>query len=461
MKKYFLFFALCVLPACASQAQGVCSYVKNDTLTAVTATIVRPFEGTNSIIYTYGSGAYAYIAFSDANGVLHKAALPQYVRLKDIRVLNEMVYCCGTDLSTGEGIIGYFQATELMNNTLSATWLAIPDIQYVDYVEGGTGIWYSTFCVNTFEIVDNNSAFPHMIFLGDMEANGDTITGLSEIVTLTGGQIMCGSIFTPYDVEHYHDLALTDNYVYSVPVKGPNSHSNYQVRQMPRNIPLILYSLRASFPSYTYETEDTTTVFPDSLLIEAGGGDDFLVVYHSDRDTDSIMEVSADFFSASSFAQTPPVSLWSASLDNVGMVFSWLKMYDLRYNANQASFDLLQAVSSASTIRDVKISSSMQWPLSYVSGCQLLSICHENTQGKWLSTGCRISDGSLIACGENYDAPRSCKKQITAQAETRPIVFLLDHVWAFGFDSQSYVPLPSTMETAVEIAADYMCKKVY
>lgn len=458
MKRLTSLFILCCLLTGVGWGQGVCSYVKSDTLTAVTATIVRPFEAGHSIIYTYGSGSYAYITLSDANGVLHKAALPKHVRLKDIRVQNDMVYCCGTNTSTGQGLIGYFQATELTNNILSATWLAIPDIQYVDNVGGATGIYYSTFCVKTFEIVDNNSAFPHMIFLGEMEANGDTIAGLSEIVTVVNSQRFA-SLFTPNDVEHYHDLALTDNYVYSVSVKGSPNHSNYLVRQMPRNNSMILQNMASSFPSYVYETRDEYTVLPDSLLIEAGGGDDFLVAYHSGSTVQPVVEM--DFFSSASFAQTPPVSLWSASLVEVGSVALNQKMYDLRYNANQSAFNLLHAVGILSSARMIVARPLLPWTASYVNGCQLLSIWRDNAQGRTLMSGYRLSDGSLVEGGEMDDATQSCRTQETARATERAIVSLSEHPWTFGFISHPCQLFSTPVQTAVETETGYMCKKAY
>jgi hypothetical protein len=208
---------LCMLLALSVSAGAQYSSVMAEDagLTDGGKTIVRNMSPTEVVTYVWSS-TKQWFTYENSTTLTYKYfMLPSLafdkIIVNDFRILGGIVYFCGVDNNKGEGVLGTFMATDLLN--IVGTFVQVDFFNITGTTE-----------LNRMEVYqDPGTGAPRVAAVGYNRSGGCTILAQGVWVDcegyVPGGTLPTSvSVFesycsTPNDVEQWHDVVSTDDWV--------------------------------------------------------------------------------------------------------------------------------------------------------------------------------------------------------------------------------------------------------
>ncbi len=387
------------------------SFVREANELQARKTIIRPInvnEMICDVMYIYNPTEKGMFVLSDPYQMLRIASTPSNVQISDIQVVDQYVYWCGRNTISNKGVAGYFDAMNFFASSILYKMIEYPNMPYSDTLSAYYGCSYSTYNISKLEVLSTNSSFPQLAVLCNMVCNGDTTTGIGEIIP-GPTNILCYTFFSTGDVERFYDMTLSDNYLLTISTKGPGSdHFPYMVRYFTRQP----YVLATFYPATAnaFSTHHISTESSGPSLIEALEGDDFIVAYHSRNDNTQLSSKTyLDLFTNVSLPNTSLITTHSAAIIDNSFLLNQNKMYDLAYDEYNKTFWLLHEADASNIQKIITIDSNLSNAIVHsLPDMCIESIDYNNNMNLGTAAGYNITTRTLMEIGKQSATTANC-----------------------------------------------------
>ncbi len=432
------------------------SYVREASTLLSSESIIRSiFIGGNiyDILYSFHSSSEGAFILSETEDNLRQVPLPNKVQVSDMKVIDKFVYWCGSNTSTGKGVAGYFDASQLLNNNhVNYHMTEIPIVS--------TNC--TTYNASRLEVLSTTGAFPHLALMCDITDGTDTTTGLGELwIDTSTNNLMFSTIFIINDMEIFYDMTLTNNYLLTTSLKDANNNRfPYMIRYFSRDSIPFLPSVASTPLTIPHLYTQSTTVSPHGgfSVIEALTGNDFVVAYHSRNDsTHTSSKIYLDIYTNVTFGGNLTTT-YSAMLSDSHFQLTRNKMFDLAYDMPHNTIWLLHEVDSSHMQNIVKINNTLTSATVYsYSGTCLQSIDYNNALGMGTTSGYNTENNKLVEIGEQAGSPNTCMT-------TRTSRMISEQPKTIHETAANYYPAPGTAQATINsrpvsiVRYKYRCK---
>ncbi len=444
------------------QVMPTTSFVGEADSTLASETIVRAIAldgNMGTIMYTYHPSTGGMFVLNHTTYDCKKVNAPEKIRVADMKVVDHIVYWCGRSESTGKGVVGYFDASLFNTGTVQYSLAEFPDVQFVDCYSSQPFNYSTPTNIFKLEVLSPLGVFPHVAVLCEMNNGTDTVTALGEMGAISANNVIYGTaIFTPFNVERYYDMTLTDNYLLTISTKGPGEElPAYMVRYFSRTQSPFL-SPTSLNPTPSFASYRNVSQSSGPSLIEALTGDDFIVAYHSNNDTaQPNTKLFLDLYKNVNFATGTLTATRSAMMSVPAITSTHNTMYDLVYDASNSTFRILHEVNASNMQRIIRVDTALSsCTIDDISDCRIQSI--DYNYNLLTASGIHISTNRWMQYGKPASASMDCIDNTSAVIHQEPQEVISNVNWCFGADMQRPT-LSSDTKPVIDESYHFSCKK--